>query len=87
MNTFDDDTGSFELTGNNLESIPRLGKSFTSAAPDISLADAHAFEKLHQLTESIGVSRTLPGTLGLWALVVDAAPGDVRRFNGYIDSG
>ena len=31
---------------------------------------------LSQLAEIIGSSKTLPGSLGLWALVVDAAPCD-----------
>ena len=36
------------------------------------------FERLYQLAKTIGTSRTIPGTLGLWALVVDAAPHDVK---------
>ena len=35
-------------------------------------------ESLYQLAETFGSSRTIPGTLGLWALVVDAAPHDVK---------
>ena len=31
-----------------------------------------------KLAEIIGASKTIPGTLGLWALVVDAAPHDVK---------
>ena len=42
----------------------------------VSPADAQASERLYQLAEIIGASKTLPGTLGLWALVVDAAPRD-----------
>ena len=74
LDTFDRDTG-LDLEGNHLESIPYWVKSFTNVAPVISPADAQASEKLYQLAEIIGVSRTLPGTVGLsWALVVDAAP-------------
>ena len=39
----------------------------------VSPADARASERLYQLVEIIGASKTLPGTLGLWAFVVDAA--------------
>ena len=53
-----------------------LGKSFTNDAPVVSPADAPASERLYQLAEIIGASKTFPGTLGLWALVVDAAPCD-----------
>ena len=83
VNTFASETGSFDLTESGLESetvhlkvntFASLGKSFTNFAPMISPADAQAAEKLYQLAEIIRVSRTLPGTLGLWALVVDAAP-------------
>ena len=35
-------------------------------------------ERLYQLAETIGTSRTIPGTLGLWAVVVDAAPHNVK---------
>ena len=35
-------------------------------------------ERLHQLDEIIGTSKIIPGTLGLWGLVVDAAPHDVK---------
>ena len=35
-------------------------------------------ERLYQLAETVGTSRTIPGTLELWALVVDAAPHDVK---------
>ena len=41
---------------------------------EASLEDTQASERLYQL----GASKTIPGTLGLWALVVDAAPYDVR---------
>ena len=73
MDTFDSGTG-LDMEGNHLESIPRLVKSFTNVAPVISPADAQASEKLCQLAEIIGGSRTLPGTVGLSAFVVDAAP-------------
>ena len=49
-----------------------MGKSFTNDAPVVSPADARASEKLYQLAEIIGACKTLPGTLGIWALVVDA---------------
>ena len=39
-------------------------------------ADAKASEMLYELAEIIGASKTLPGTQGLCALVVDAAPCD-----------
>ena len=78
LNTFASDTGSLDSEGSNLESIPCLGKSFTNDAPVVSPADAQASEMLYQLAEIIGASKTLPGTLGLWALVVDAAPCDAR---------
>ena len=35
-------------------------------------------ERLYQLAETVGTSRIIPGTLGLWAFVVCAAPHDVR---------
>ena len=76
LNTFTSDTGSLDSEGSNLESIPCLGKSFTNDAPVVSPADAQASERMYQLAEIIGASKTLPGTLGLWALVVDAAPCD-----------
>ena len=42
-------------------------------------------ERLYQLAEIIGTSKTIPGTLGLWALVVDAAPHDVKdTFEGLL---
>ena len=48
----------------------------------ISPADPQASEKLYQLVEIIGVSRTLPGIVGLWALVVDAALCDASAMSG-----
>ena len=54
------------------------GKSSTNVTPEASLEDTQASERLYQLAEIIGASKTIPGTLGLWALVVDAAPRDVR---------
>ena len=76
FNTFDSDIG-LDLEGSNLESIH--GKI-------IHERRAQGSQKLYQLAEVIGVSRTLPGTLGL---VVAAAPGDasVRKSTGYTDSG
>ena len=47
----------------------------------ISPADAEPSEKLYQLAEIIGVSRTLSGTLRLWALVVDAASCDASAMS------
>ena len=81
LNTFASDTGSLDSEGSNLESIPCLGKSFTNDAPVVSPADAQASERLYQLAGIIGASETLPGTLGLWALVVDAAPCDARAMS------
>ena len=82
LNTFASDTGSLDLEGSNLESIPCLGKSFTNDAPVVSPADAQASERLHQLAEIIGASKTLPGTLGLRALVVGAAACDACAVSG-----
>ena len=94
VSTFASETDSFDLTGSGLESetvqlkvntFASLGISFTNVAPMISPADGQAAEKLYQLAEIIGVSRTLPGTLGLWALVVDAAPCDASgMFEGLL---
>ena len=81
LNTFASDTGSLDSEGSDLESIPCLGKSFTHDAPVVSPADAQASERLYQLAEIIGASTTLRGTLGLWALVVDAAPCDARAMS------
>ena len=55
-----------------------LRNSSTNVAPEVSPEDTQASERLYQLAETIGASKTVPGTLGLWALVVDAAPCDVR---------
>ena len=91
LNTFASDTGSLDSEGSNLESIPCLGKSFTNDVPVVSPADARASERLYQLAEIIGASKTLPGTLGLWALMVDAAPCDACAVSeglaGYSDPG
>ena len=64
----------------NLEaSTPaRSGVSSTNVISEASLEDTHVSERLYQLAETIGTSKTIPGTLGLWALVVDAAPHDVK---------
>ena len=70
VNTFVSEMGNFDLTGSRLESISCLGKSPTNVAPVVSPAEARASERLYQI---IGASKTLPRTLGLWALVVDAA--------------
>ena len=77
LNTFASDTGSLHSEHSNLESLPVLGKSFTNDAPVVSPADAQASEKWYQLAKIVGASKTLPNTLKLWALVVDAAPCDV----------
>ena len=72
----------------NLEdrTLDRSGKSSTNVSSEASVEDTHVSERLYQLAETIGTSRTIPATLGLWALVVDAAPheyqGYVRRFAG-----
>ena len=76
LNKFASSTGSLDSEGSNPESIPCLGESFTNDAPMVSPADAQASERLYQLAEIIGASKTLPTTLGLCALVVDAAPCD-----------
>ena len=76
VNTVASGTGNFDLTGSGLESVSSLGKSFTKVATVVSPADAQASERLYQLAETIGASKTLPDTLELWALVVDAAPCD-----------
>ena len=78
VDTFASETGSFDFTGSVLESISCLGKSFTSVAPETLPADSEASEMLYQSAEIIGACKTLPGTLGLSALVVGAAPCDVR---------
>ena len=72
LNVFTSDTGSLDSEGSIPEPIPCLGKSFTYDAPVVSPADAQASERMYQLAEIIGASKTLPSTLGLWALVVDA---------------
>ena len=71
LNKFASNVGSFDSEGSNPEPIPCLGKSFTNDAPTVSQADAQASERLYQLAEIIGASK-----MGLWALVVDAAPCD-----------
>ena len=53
-------------------------KSSTSVTPEASLEDTQVSERLYQLVGIIGASVTIRGTLGLWALVVDAPPHDVR---------
>ena len=64
----------------NLEaSTPaRSGESSTNVISEASLEDTHVSERLYRLAETIDTSKTIPGTLGLWALVVDAAPHDVK---------
>ena len=76
LNKVASNTSSLDSEGSNPESIPCLGMSFTNDAPTVSPADAQASERLYQLAEIIGASRTLPGSLRLCALVVDAAPCD-----------
>ena len=56
-------------------------KSSTNGAPEASPEDTQASERLYQLAETIGASKTVPGTPGLWALVVGAAPCDVRAMS------
>ena len=58
----------------NLEAstLARSGKSSTNVTSEASLEDTRVSERLYQLAETVGTSRTIPGTLGLWALVVDA---------------
>ena len=56
-------------------------ESSTNVTPEASLEDTKVFERLYQLAGTIGASETTPGTLGLWALVVDAAPQDVRAMS------
>ena len=76
VNTYASETGKFDSGCSRLESIPCLGKSFTNDATMVSPADAQASERIYRLAEIIGASKTVPGTLGLSALVVDAAPCD-----------
>ena len=61
----------------NLEAST-LAHSSTNVTSEASLEDTHVSERLYQLAETIGTSRTLPGALWLWALVVDAAPHNVK---------
>ena len=56
-------------------------KSSTNVTPEASLEDTQVSERLYQLAGIIGASETIPGTLGLWTLVVDAAPHDVRAIS------
>ena len=81
LSTFASDTGSLDSEGSDLESIPCLGKSFTNVEPVASPADDQTSEMLYQLAEVSGASKTLPGTLGFWALVVDAAPCDASAMS------
>ena len=74
LNKFASNTGSLDSDGSNPESIPCLGKSFKKDVPMVSPADAQASERMYQLAEFIGASKTLPSTLELLTLVVDAAP-------------
>ena len=67
-----------ETTNLKASTFACSGKSSTNVSPEASLEDTQASERLYQLAEIIGSSKTIPGTLWLWALVVDAAPYDVR---------
>ena len=58
--------------------LARSGKSSTNVTSDASLVDTQVSERLYQLAEIIGASKTIPDTLGLWPLVVNAAPHDVK---------
>ena len=49
------------------------GESSTNVAREASLEDTQVSERLYQLVETIDASKTISGTLRLWALVVDAA--------------
>ena len=74
----------------NLEAstLVRSGKSSTNVTSEASLKDTQVSERLYQLAEIIGTSKTVPGTLGLWSLVVCCparCQGYVRRFAGYHD--
>ena len=57
--------------------IPSKSREMNLEASTL-LEDTHVSERLYQLAETIGTSRTIPGTLGLWARVMDAAPHDVK---------
>ena len=46
--------------------------------PSSITLDHGDFLLMDQLGQTVGTSRTIPGTMGLWALVVDAAPHDVK---------
>ena len=71
-------TGSKARETMNLEpSTPaRLGKSSTDVTSEASLEDIYVSEKLYQLAETVGTSKTIPG-----ALVVDAAAHDVKAMS------
>ena len=73
-------TGSKLRETMNLEAstLARSGKSSTNVTSEASLEDTQVSERPYQLAETISTSRTVPGTLGLWALVVDAALHDVK---------
>ena len=66
-----------ETTNLKASTFACSGKSSTNVAPEASLEDTQKLPR-DCLAEIIGASKTIPGTLGLWALVVDAAPCDVR---------
>ena len=50
----------------------------TPACSEASLEDTQVSERLYQLAGTLCARETILGTLGLWALVVDAAPQDVK---------
>ena len=56
-------------------------ESSTHVTPEASLEDTQVSGRLYQLAATIGASESIPGTLGLWALVVDAAPQDVQAMS------
>ena len=64
-----------ETTNLKASTFACSGKSSTNVAPEASLEDTQKLPR-DCLAEIIGASKTIPGTL--WALVVDAAPCDVR---------
>ena len=70
-------TGSREAANLKVSTFACSGKSSMNAAPEASIEDTQASERLNQLAEAIGASKTIAGTLRLCALVVDAAPYDV----------
>ena len=68
-------------TGSKSRETMNLGAS-TPACSEASLEDTYVSERLYQLAETIGTSKTIPGTLGLWP---SSWPHDVKdMFEGLL---